>query len=176
MIFLTEPAERYWESFLNGLREFQAEGRLLNYDIQRIANNFEVFLQQERNQRDPRKIRPDSVPQTNFWLVDENEYIGQLSIRHQFNDFLLKVGGNIGYQIRPSRRRQGYGKEILRLGLLKAKQLDIPRALVTCDENNIGSKKVIEYNHGTFENAVNVEGSPVKKLRYWIELAPKQAG
>lgn len=174
MIFLTEPSALYQESFLQGLREFQAEGRLLNYDIQRVANDFATFLQQERNLHDPQRIRllrPGSVPQSNFWLIAGDEYIGLLSIRHEFNDFLLRVGGNIGYQIRPSKRRQGYGKEILRLGLLKARELGIPRALVTCDENNIGSKKVIEYNGGIFENAVNVEGSLVKKLRYWIELA-----
>jgi predicted acetyltransferase len=169
-IFLTEPSEQYKDSFLEGVREFQREGRLLNYNILRIANNFEGFLLQERKMQHPYTIKPGFVPYTNFWLIDGNEYIGQLSIRHQLNDLLLKIGGNIGYQIRPSKRCQGYGKIILQLGLDKAREMGIPRALVTCDENNIASKKVIEYNGGKFENAVDVEGSPLKKLRYWIDL------
>jgi predicted acetyltransferase len=43
------------------------------------------------------------------------------------------------------------------------------RVLVTCDETNTGSKKIIEYNGGVFENAVEAE-SPIKKLRYWIDI------
>jgi len=57
----------------------------------------------------------------------------------------------------------------LRLGLEKARDLGLRRVLVTCDETNIGSKKIIEYNGGVFENAVEAE-SPIKKLRYWIGI------
>jgi len=86
------------------------------------------------------------------------------------NSDLLKWGGHIGYEIRPSKRRHGYGTEILRLGLEKAKQVGLHKALVTCDETNIGSKKIIENNGGQFENALAIDGSPVKKLRYWIDI------
>jgi predicted acetyltransferase len=175
MSFLTEPSAKYKDSFIQALREFQREGRLLNYDAQHIARDFPAFLQHLRDQQDRTRLTPDRVPTSEFWLIDGCEYIGQLSVRHELNDFILKIAGNIGYQIRPSRRRQGYGREILRLGLEKARQMGIYRALVTCDENNIGSKKVIEYNMGQFENAVDVEGSPVRKLRYWIDLTEKQA-
>lgn len=170
MIFLTEPTTRYKESFLAGLSEFQAEGRLLQYDVQRVAADFEYFVARELARKEPSGNGHGRVPQADFWLIDKDEYIGLLSVRLEMNDFLLRIGGNIGYQIRPSRRRRGYGKEILRQGLEKARELGIARALVTCDENNPGSKKVIEYNGGKFENAVIVEGSPVKKLRYWIDL------
>jgi predicted acetyltransferase len=169
-IFLTEPSEQYKDSFLEGVREFQREGRLLNYNVLRIASNFEGFLLQERKHQRPYTIKPGFVPYTTFWLIDGDEYIGQLSIRHQMNDLMLKIAGNIGYQIRPDKRGRGYGKIILQLGLSKAREMGITRALVTCDENNIASKKVIEYNGGKFENAVDVEGSPLKKLRYWIDL------
>lgn len=170
MSILTEPALQYKDSFLQSLHEFHDEGQLLQYDVQRLTRNFEEFLQHIHNQQHPQTVQPDFVPHTSFWLIDNNEFIGQLSIRHYLNDLLLKVGGNIGYQVRPSKRRHGYGKTILYLGLQKAREMGLPRALVTCDETNIGSKKVIEYNGGHFENAVEVEGSPVKKLRYWIEL------
>jgi predicted acetyltransferase len=170
MSFLSEPTSQYKDSFLEGLREFHLEGRLLQYDVQRLARDFEGFLQHLRNQQRPQTVPPGFVPHTDLWLIDGNEYIGQLSIRHELNDLLFKMGGHIGYQVRPSKRRQGYGKTILRLGLQKAQEMGLPRALVTCDENNVASKKVIEYNGGRFENAVEVEGSPVKKLRYWIDL------
>jgi predicted acetyltransferase len=42
--------------------------------------------------------------------------------------------------------------------------------LLTCDEDNIGSKKIIEHNGGILENIAEVEGFSKRKLRYWIEL------
>lgn len=170
MCFLTEPAPQYKDQFLDAVREFQGEGKLLDYDVQRLNHNFASFLRRMQNRQESTQLPPDHVPSTDFWLIDRGECVGRLSLRHHLNEYLLKVGGHIGYMIRPSMRRQGYGKEILRLGLEQARASGLTRVLVTCDENNIGSKKVIEYNGGKFENAVHVEGSSVRKLRYWIDL------
>lgn len=174
MIFLTEPATQYQESFLEGLREFQEEGRMLNYNLQRIQKDFDSFLHHTQIQKDRNKISPHLVPTTEYWLIEGDEhsgtYLGTFSLRHELNDMFMRIGGHIGYQIRPSQRLRGYGKALLSLGLQKAYQLGFKRVLVTCDENNISSQKVIEYNGGQFENSIHVEGSPVRKLRYWIDL------
>jgi predicted acetyltransferase len=147
---------------------------MLHYNPQQIKGDFNRFLRHLQIQQDRNKISPDLVPSTEYWLIDGDEhsgiYLGTLSLRHELNDMLMRVGGHIGYQIRPSQRRRGYGQELLRLGLQKTRLLDLTRVLVTCDENNIGSQKVIEYNGGLLENSVSVEGSPVRKLRYWIDL------
>jgi predicted acetyltransferase len=171
MGFLTEPIAEYKDSFLEGVQEFQREGRMLNYDIQHIKNDFPNFLRQNQALQDPAKLSaPDLVPSSNFWFIDDDEYIGNLSIRHFLNATLLRIGGHIGYQVRPTKRQRGYGKESLRLGLVKARDLGITRVLITCDENNIASKKIIEYNGGQLENSIDVAGTSVRKLRYWIEL------
>ncbi|GCE27298.1 acetyltransferase [Dictyobacter alpinus] len=176
MLFLIEPTVRYKESFLEGLREFQDEGSFLQEDLRALSTHFEEYVRRLTTQYQRASFPPDYVPATRYWLVEVDEqgqevYVGNLTVRHELNAFLLKVGGHIGYQIRPSWRRRGYGKQILHLGLQKALELGITRALVTCDETNIGSKKVIEYNGGQFENAVFIEGSRIKKLRYWIDIA-----
>ena len=170
MLFLTEPSVTYRESFLQSVREFQAEGRQLDYDLNRIASDFGAFVQVLHDKKDRAKLKPGIVPGTDFWLIDDNEFIGGLSLRQVLNENLLKVGGHISYEIRPSKRRQGYGTEILSLGLEKAREIGLRRVLITCDEDNIGSKKIIEHNGGMLENAIEVEGNPVKKLRYWIEI------
>jgi len=174
MIFLTEPVPQYKESFLEGLREFQEEGRMLNYNLQRIQKDFESFLRHTQIQKDRNKISPRLVPTTEYWLIEGDEYsgtyLGTFSLRHELNDMFMRIGGHIGYQVRPSQRLRGYGKELLRLGLQKARQLGFTRVLITCDENNISSQKVIEYNGGKFENSITVEGSSERKLRYWIDL------
>ncbi len=170
MIFLTEPSTRYKEQFISAVQEFQREGCQQDYDVLHICADFEKFVQRLQEEKDRRSVSPGFVPASTFWLIDDTEYIGRLSLRHELNDRLLKMGGHIGYEIRPSMRRQGYGQEILRLGLEKARALGLSRVLVTCDEDNIGSKKIIEHNGGQFENSVEVEGSPKRKLRYWIDI------
>jgi len=167
---LVDPSVVYRDEFLAALREFAREGSRY-YDPQRIANDFPRFVQALLQQRDRAYVGSGLVPFSDYWLIDGSEYIGRLSVRHELNDYLYRLGGHIGYEIRPSRRRRGYGYEILHLGLKKAQLLGLKRVLVTCDETNVGSKKIIEQNGGIFENSAASEGSSIRKLRYWIDLA-----
>jgi predicted acetyltransferase len=115
-------------------------------------------------------LPPGHVPHTTLWLVEGPEFIGRVNIRHQLTDWLVNVGGHIGYRIRPSKRRQGYGRAILKLALPEAKKLGLHKVLLTCDETNVASKKIIEANGGVLEDKrPNPDGGP-DKLRYWIEL------
>jgi predicted acetyltransferase len=170
MTFLTLPSLRYRESYLQAMQEFQAEGMHLEYSLQRMTSSFEDYLNYLKALQERDKVTPGRVPNTEFWLIANAEFIGQLNLRHTLNDYLLRVGGHIGYEIRPSRRRQGYGKEILQLGLQEAKAIGLQRVLLTCDENNIGSRKIIEHNGGILENIITVEGYPQRKRRYWITI------
>jgi predicted acetyltransferase len=166
---LVDPSNDYRDEFLAAQREFAGEGQR-RYDLQRIANDFPRFVHHLLLQRDRSQVEPGLVPFSDYWLIDNDEYIGRLSVRHELNDFLFRIGGHIGYEIRPSKRRRGYGYKILFLGLEKARELGFRRVLLTCDEDNIGSKKIIERNGGVFENATYVAGGSVRKLRYWIDL------
>lgn len=110
------------------------------------------------------------IPFTTYWLIDQNEFIGIVQIRHKLTPHLRKIGGLIGYTIRPSKRKQGYGKKILALALPKAKKLGLTKILVTCDENNLASKKIIEANDGIYETTNPQGRGKPKKLLYWIKL------
>ncbi|GAC1390750.1 MAG: GNAT family N-acetyltransferase [Ktedonobacteraceae bacterium] len=170
MAFLTDPSERYQESYLEALREFQAEGRHLELSLTEVAASFGDFVQRLREQADPTKFKPGRVPNWVFWLIDGDDYIGRLILRTGLNEHLLQMGGNIGYEIRPSRRRQGYGKIILTYGLDRAKDFGLKRVLLTCDEDNLGSRRIIESHGGMLENIIEVEQWPAKVCRYWIQL------
>ncbi|HZE87234.1 MAG TPA: hypothetical protein VE090_03425 [Methylomirabilota bacterium] len=61
-----------------------------------------------------------------------------------------------------------YGKEILKLALPQAKRLGITKVLITCDDTNIGSQKVIEANGGILENIVENGVENPRKRRYWL--------
>jgi predicted acetyltransferase len=81
--------------------------------------------------------------------------------------------GQVDYFIRPSKRRRGYGKEILRLGLDKFRERGMQRILISCASDNSGSRKIIEANGGVFENEIpswDPYGTSGIRRRYWIDL------
>ena len=94
----------------------------------------------------------------------DGQAVGFLNLRLRLSDYLLEVGGHIGYSIRPYARGKGLAKEQLRQGLQVARSKNIKRVLVTCDCDNAASRAVILANAGALED---VRGG---KERYWIDL------
>ncbi|OAB38358.1 GNAT family N-acetyltransferase [Paenibacillus glacialis] len=103
------------------------------------------------------------VPQTIYWLYIDGYPSGYGKLRHYLNDKLLERGGHIGYVIRPSCRNKGYGILILRELLSKASEMKIENVLLTCDEVNMPSRKIIEANSGVLTELS--EGV----CKYWIK-------
>lgn len=175
MLKLILPSNKYKKSFLEAAEEYkkdQEKGRypaILNME-EMTKDKFEDYVKRKLDQSKGINIPKGRVPDTEYWLVDNDEFIGKISIRHRLNANLRKLGGHIGYSIRPSKRRMGFATKMLAMGLQKAKKLGIDKALITCDETNIGSKKVIENNGGIFENAESQGKGMPARLRYWIEI------
>lgn len=111
------------------------------------------------------------VPKTLYLAIREsdNRLVGMIDLRHHIeHPILQRWGGHIGYNIRPADRRKGYGKEMLRLCLEKARELGLTRVLITCREGNIASEKIILANGGVYESTVDTENGPIR--RFWITL------
>ncbi len=170
MAVLARPSTAYRDSFLAAAREFAAEGGSSVYVPAMPPADFDAFVRAQQDRVERARLPPGLVPETVLWLVDGAEFIGRISIRHELNESLRTIGGHIGYAIRPSRRRQGWGTTILRLALPETRALGLRRVLVTCDADNIGSRKIIEANGGRLENEITLPGEPTPKRRYWIDL------
>ena len=104
-------------------------------------------------------------------VLDDGRLTGRVSIRHQLNEFLREVGGHVGYMVLPQFRRQGVGTELLRQTIPFTRNLSLERILVTCDENNVGSRRIIENNGGVYEDSIESPELAQPKRRYWIETA-----
>jgi predicted acetyltransferase len=172
---LVSPSVQYEATFLEALEEYKDDPQrglteFSSLKPEEVRRNFAGYVQHLLDEEKGIGLPDGYVPCTTYWLVDDGEFIGRVSIRHRLTEQLLTEGGHIGYDIRPSKRQTGYGRLILALSLPKAKALGITKALVTCDENNIGSKKIIEANGGILENSVLLAPDKPRKLRYWIEL------
>jgi predicted acetyltransferase len=132
MLKLVEPSKKYEAGYIKAVREFAQEGSLEGADA---LEDFDNYIADLVAQSEGKNLKSNYVPASTFWLTDEEEYIGRVSIRHSLNEELQQAGGHIGYAIRPSKRKQGCGKAILKLALPEAKRLGLQRVLVTCDEN-----------------------------------------
>jgi predicted acetyltransferase len=168
---IAEPSIAYKDSFLAAQEESKERGTNFAQAVEEIRNNFAGYIKHLKEESEGINLRPGRVPQTTFWVIDKDGYAGRISIRHSLNELLLKVGGHIGYEIRPSKRRLGYGEKALKLALPKAKALGLDRVLLTCDSTNVGSRKIIEANGGVLENEIPGEEGKPSKLRFWINLS-----
>jgi len=103
-----------------------------------------------------------------WWIVEDQTYLGAITLRHGLNDFLLRAGGHIGYGLRPSARGRGLAAWALRSILPRAQQLRLDRVLVTCDDGNAASARTIEKAGGVLEDIRQTELGLTR--RYWITL------
>ncbi len=60
------------------------------------------------------------VPETQYFLWDDNTIVGWFRLRHYLNDFLRGGAGHIGYGIGEDYRGKGYASEGLKLTIQKA--------------------------------------------------------
>ena len=155
------------DKFLEMAREYRSAGE------DRYSpglENFEKLLDKLKTYRTGENLPDGRVRSNTFFLFDGEKLLGSGSLRHRLSKTLAVYGGHIGYNVRPSERRKGYGSLILRLTLEKARAIGLERVFITCNTDNIGSVKIIENHGGRLENKLFYE--PVGKLisQYWIEL------
>lgn len=175
---LVFPNEEYKEQVMEYLQEYFDKGEFeLNGDggLDK-SKNFDEWLQKIRNDLSEDTVENGRVPATMFLAVrkSDNKIVGNLQIRHNLNEKLLKSGGHIGDSIRPSERNKGYGTEMIRLALEECKKLGINRVLMVCYKENIASMKSIIKNGGVLENEIVLENGKIDQ-RYWISLKKRFA-
>ena len=133
-------------------------------------SSIEDWLQELKKRSSKDTVPKGLVPSSTYLGIREkdNYIVGMIDIRHYLNEYLTQVGGHIGYGVRKSERNKGYAKQMLKLALEKSKELKIKRVLITCDEDNIASEKVILSVNAKLEDIRNVDGE--NKKRFWIDL------
>lgn len=188
MFRLVDPHPAWQRSFLAAADEFAAEGRPtfagipehpaepgypgIRFTREGLEDRaeFERYVEHllaERLEDFPRPL--GYVPFTVLWLLDEDTFVGRISVRHELTSLLLTWGGHIGYGIRPSFRRLGAATYALDAVKPVCVALGIDPALITCDVDNTASRRTIERNGGVYEDTR--EG----KLRFWMPTSRRLA-
>ncbi len=174
-MILIRPSIEYLTSYIEFAEQLEEEGNKERFPLDEAKKDPNTYIENMKILETERykTIAPYLVPTTILWLIEENgdEVIGRLSIRHSLgNDFLKNFGGHIGYAVKPKYRRKGIGTFLLGEGLKFAEKVGVSEVLITCDEGNIPSKKIIEQGGGRYIDKIYNEDSRVDKLRYKIIL------
>lgn len=170
---LIDPSMDYEKEFLEMTADFRHAGDM-SYDVvpELIRHDFAGYVRKLHDQANGIGLDAGRVPSNTYWLLreDDRTVLGASSLRHELTPSLEIEGGHIGYRIRPSQRRKGYGTQILALTLEKAREAGLRRVLVTCDTDNITSAHIIQKNGGIFENEVISPYTGKRVSRYWIDV------
>ncbi len=172
MLHLIEPCEAYLASYTEAYDEYTTFPRRAGnpFSDPRACNLLEKF----ERYRKAIDLPEGYVGASTYWLVDDEQqrFLGQIDIRHELTERLLRYGGHIGYAVRLGEWNKGYGTLMLSLALPLAKKIGITRCLITCDDDNPGSARVMEKNGFVLGDKVDnvIDGCPIITRRYWKTL------
>lgn len=108
-----------------------------------------------------------------FWAVDGEKFIGEFQLRTELTPEIMSGIGSVGYAVRVSEQGKGYGSEILRQGLVIARERGMGRVLLNINEENTVSAHVCEKLGGRLMDTVqayNAAEGHHRMRRYWIYL------
>ena len=129
-----------------------------------------AFLTRVENFALGRNLPPDRVPSSEYWLFRGSRILGNSRLRTKLIPKIELDGGHISYDIRPSERRRGNGTELLRLTLIEARRAGLDAVLLTTDNSNTGSIRVMERNGGKLLDETVSPFSGETLLRFSIQL------
>ncbi|WP_317450931.1 GNAT family N-acetyltransferase [Alkalibacillus aidingensis] len=174
-IKLVKPTTLLEEEYRDFCKDWEEAGERIAPSVMRKGSmEFEQWVKQLNDAEAGIGLPEGHVPSSTRWLVDDDDRIlGASHIRHDLTGRLLETEGHIGGGIRPSERQKGYATMILELSLKELSKLGVKRALVTCNEDNLASAKVIKRNGGMEGLPFTEEHGNVVR-RFWINLNPNQ--
>ena len=105
--------------------------------------------------------------------VPSGEQVGRINLRLGSGPHIERYAGHVGYFVESAHRGNAYASRALRLLVSVARQLELDPIWITCDPENIPSRRACERAGAEFMEIVNVpsdctihqNGHP-KKCRY----------
>ena len=146
-----EQVAAYRASFLENNEIIHGSSGLEN------AESIEKWLELQEAYKSPATVPAGHVPSRVYLAKEANQVVGILNLRLELNNYLLQYGGH-----------KGYATAMLAQSLPLARSFGLEKVLVTCDEKNLASAKVIEKNGGQLEDIRidPTDGSSTR--RYWL--------
>ncbi len=141
-----------------------------NADYKRMYPGFKPFVTREnfadflKSVEDKKNgIGNNGVKEIFYFAIEDDKIVGHASIRlnPEVDGDTYKFSGHIMYGVVPSKRKLGYGNKICKMLIEKMVAMGYDEIIITCNDNNIGSKKIIINNGGEFIESVNYNGNTI---------------
>ncbi len=108
---------------------------------------------------------------------DSQDVMGSIELRLANSPYIVKYGGHIGYNVFPKYRGCHYAARSCRLLFPLARQYELNPLWITCNPDNIASRRSCEMAGGVLVEVVDLpQNNPMylqgerKKCRYRIDL------
>jgi len=173
MLYLEEPSVNRKDDAIEYIQEHLSYNSPINGcgGLNRYVDNYEDWLVKLENDRN---MTPNSerVPALTYFLVREEDkrIVGMINIRLCLNERLKKLGGHIGYGIRPTERKKGYNKINLYLGLEVCQRKGLDKVLLDADLDNPASWRTMEALGGTRIDTYYDEDEQRDCVKYEIDV------
>jgi predicted acetyltransferase len=154
---LQAPSVRMYDAFLAAHHEWgpglHEDGfGLLPEDDVETAAGFAAWVSRLTRAEDPASDPgPGRSHSTYRWIVEGEQILGGITLRHELTDDDRRELGHIGYGVRPSARRRGVGTWALGAMIGEARARGLSRLLIVCAAGNVASARTIERCGGVLE-------------------------
>jgi predicted acetyltransferase len=127
----------------------------------------------------------DKIPDRVRWIFALDRpgepFVGAINLRwledgegRPLETLPLHVLGHVGYSIRPGFAGNGYATAALAAMLEQAREIGLPRLIITCDATNLASRRIIEKNGARLvETFVAPIYGPDPRLKFIVDIAPR---
>ena len=171
---LVNPTIKYKDSYFDLVKSAKENG-----DISEMGNayreneNFDAMIKRLKDRSLGKNLMKQDVPSSIKWIIENNEVVGTIDLRHILNKSYFERLGHVAYYIHPLKRNKGYATNALSLAINWYKKKSINKILITCYSDNEASKKVIINNGGVLEKSVPDSVSNKIINRYLININDK---
>lgn len=108
----------------------------------------------------PASKSPWGVPAYSFSMhAPRGEYMGRISLRVGWSEDVIRYAGQVGYAVEPTYRGHHYAARACRLIMPLAKQHGMTSLWITCQPDNIPSRRTLESLGAEYVGVVDVPPS-----------------
>lgn len=118
------------------------------------------------------KFDTGPLPTSEFDLIVSGKKVGFLQLRHKPSageDIPSHMASHMYYEINETEQRKGYGNLILKLGIKEARNRNFKEIILTVNEDNTPSRKIIENSGGILIDKAKLADGKMF-LKYKINL------
>ncbi len=167
-LVLRELADGDETIFLAGVEDWRNDDLNLYTFVWEPGMRHDEHLQLLRDQKDKSKLEPDRVPSAMLYGFVNEKIVGRVNVRYELNRALMERGGHVGYAVNPGHRENGYATKMFEQSLKFCQTLGLIEILVTCEDQNVPSRKIVERFGGSLESRFFAEDIEKFVRRYWL--------